>query len=67
MDKLKVAENIQKDIDRGIYEMFPVLKNRLTFIIKKLVNSAYIVNEEAQLTRGELETLRENEYIEKYE
>ena len=67
MDKLKVATDIQKDIDKGIYEMFPVLKNRLTFIIKKLVNSAYIVNEDAQLTRGELETLRENEYIGKDE
>ena len=65
MDKKKVAEEINKDIEKGIYEMFPVLKSRLTFIAKKLFNAAYIVNAEAQLSRGELETLRENEYISK--
>jgi hypothetical protein len=63
MDKKKVAEEIKKDIDKGIYEMFPVLKSRLEFISKKLFNAAYIINTEAQLTKGELETLRENEYI----
>ena len=65
MDKKKVAEEINKDIEKGIYEMFPVLKSRLTFIAKKLFNAAYIVNAEAQLSRGELETLRENDYISK--
>jgi hypothetical protein len=45
--------------------MFPILKNRLAFIAKKLFNAAYIVNAEAQLTKGELETLRENDYITK--
>lgn len=67
MDKKKVAEEIKKDIDRGIYEMFPVLKKRLDFISKKLFNAAYIINAEAQLTKGELETLKENDYVDKHE
>lgn len=67
MDKKAVAEEINKDIAKGIYEMFPVLKSRLAFIAKKLFNAAYIVNAEAQLTKGELETLRENDYIGKEE
>jgi hypothetical protein len=67
MDKKAIAEEINKDIEKGIYEMFPVLKNRLAFIAKKLFNAAYIVNAEAQLSKGELETLRENDYISKYD
>lgn len=65
MDKKKVAEEINKDIEKGIYEMFPVLKKRLGFISKKLFNAVYIVNPEAQLTKGELQTLKENDYISK--
>jgi hypothetical protein len=37
----------------------------LAFIAKKLFNAAYIVNAEAQLSKGELETLKENDYISK--
>lgn len=65
MDKKAVAEEINKDIEKGIYEMFPVLKSRLTFIAKKLFNAAYIVNADAQLSKGEINTLIENEYVDK--
>jgi lipopolysaccharide biosynthesis protein len=62
MDKKKIAEEIRHDIDRGVYEQFPKLKERLSFISNKLFNSIYIINSEAQLTEGEIETLIENDY-----
>jgi hypothetical protein len=65
MDKKKIVEEIQLDIKRGIYDSFPVLKSRLLFISEKLIKSIYIVNQEAQLSRNEMETLLENEYIRK--
>lgn len=63
MDKKKIVAEIQFDIERGIYENFPKLKSRLLFISEKLIKSIYIVNEEAQLSRNEIETLIENEYL----
>ena len=63
MDKKKIAEEIRKDIDRGVYQMFPKLKDRLTFIGNKLFNSIYVINSESQLSKGEIQTLIENDYL----
>jgi len=63
--KREVSDEIKKDIDRGVYTMFPKLKSRLTFIANKLFNSAYIVNTDSQLSIGEVKTLIENEYLDK--
>jgi hypothetical protein len=65
MDKKKIVAEIQFDIERGIYDSFPKLKSRLLFISEKLIKSIYIVNQEAQLSRNEMETLIENEYVKK--
>ena len=63
----EIIAEIQEDIDNGIYLNFPVLQKRLTYIKDKLVKSKYIVNDEYKLSRGELQTLAENTYIEKEE
>ena len=63
----EIIAEIQEDIDNGIYLNFPVLQKRLTYIKDKMVKSKYIVNDEYKLSRGELQTLAENTYIEKEE
>ena len=35
MDYKKVAESINKDIENGVYDKFPNLRDRLKFISKK--------------------------------
>lgn len=64
-EKKRIASEIKTDIDKGIYQMFPKLKDRLTFIGNKLFNSAYIVNSDSQLSKGEILTLVENDYLDK--
>jgi len=63
--KRSVAEEIKLDIERGVYTMYPKLKDRLSFIGNKLFNSAYIVNSDSQLSIGEIKTLIENDYLDK--
>jgi hypothetical protein len=61
-DKEEVAREIQSDLQKGIYNTFPKLKERLSFIASKLLESIYIQNKE--LSSGEIKTLVENDYIE---
>ena len=61
----EIIAEIEEDIDNGIYLNFPILQSRLTYIKDKMIKSKYIVNAEYRLSRGELETLVENTYIEK--
>jgi hypothetical protein len=61
----EIIAEIQEDIDNGMYLNFPKLLSRLTYIKDKLIKSKYIINAEYRLSRGELETLVENTYIEK--
>lgn len=35
MDYKKIAESIDKDIENGVYDKFPNLRDRLKFISKK--------------------------------
>jgi hypothetical protein len=63
MDKKKIIEEIQFDMDRGVYDSFPKLRSRLSFISEKLMKSIYIINDDAQLSRNELQTLIENDYL----
>jgi hypothetical protein len=62
MDKKKICAEIDKDIARGVYEMFPKLKTRLEFIRRKLYASIYIINAE-ELSNGELKTLIDADYL----
>ena len=61
----EIIAEIEEDIDNGIYLNFPILQSRFYYIKDKLVKSKYIINAEYRLSRGELETLAENTYIEK--
>jgi hypothetical protein len=63
MDKKKIVDEIDYDINRGVYDTFPKLKNRLTSIRRKLYSGIYIINAE-ELTAGEIQTLIENDYLE---
>ena len=63
-EKKRISFQIKCDIENGIYKDFPRLKDRLSYIGNKLFNSCYIINTEMQLTNGELQTLKENDYIE---
>lgn len=67
MDKQAVIKEIEYDIDRGVYESFPKLKSRLEYISNKLQKSIYVINDDAQLSRQEIQTLIENEYIDEYD
>ena len=59
---MEVATQIALDIINGVYDNFPKLKDRLGYISRKIRNQSHIVNGQG-LTKGELATLRENEYI----
>lgn len=61
MMKRQIANNIMRDIDSGIYDQYPKLKDRLVFIATKLVTSLYINNSEMSIS--EVQTLKENDYI----
>ena len=63
--KKEIARVIDYDIERGVYDNFPWLKHRLNHISKKLVECDYVKNR--SITHREIETLLENEYIEKHE
>ena len=61
----EIIAEIEEDIQNGIYFNFSHLQNRLIYIKDKLIKSKYIINDEYRLSRGELETLAENSYIDK--
>lgn len=62
MKKQDVLDQINKDLENGVYNNFPVLKKRLQHIADKIAKLVHIVNAD-QLTNGEVDTLRENDYI----
>ena len=64
-EKKNITSAIDTDIKKGIYEMFPKLKEKLEFIRRKLYAGIYIINADDQLTPGEIRTLLENEYLDK--
>ncbi len=61
--KIKLSAAIQYDINRGLYEAFPTLKKDLERIAEKILQSAYIVNEENTLTLGDKKILASQTYI----
>lgn len=62
MRKQDVLDQINEDLETGVYNNFPVLKKRLQHIADKIAKLIHIVNAD-QLTNGEVDTMRENEYI----
>jgi len=64
MNNQKIISEIKYDIETGVYSDFPKLKDRLQYIVEKLVNQIYIENAR-KLSSGEIKTLEENEYLEK--
>ena len=59
-----LAGLIQEDIDRGVYDVFEVLKSRMQFIANKLIKMHY--SSDGELSNSESKTLVENDYIEQY-
>ena len=66
-EKDRICREIGYDITRGVYNQFPVLKERLTHISRKLFTSIYVINDDKQLTSGEIRTLIENDYMKENE
>jgi hypothetical protein len=62
-EKRKVSNEIRYDIETGVYEQFPKLKERLSFIAGKLFESIYVINSSKELSINELKTLDEQGYI----
>jgi hypothetical protein len=58
MNYIKIAKEIQYDIDRGVYNDFPVLRRQLERVMQKL----YVTN--CELTKHDLDLLQFNEYLE---
>ena len=65
MNKRKIVNEINYDIETGVYDKFPKLKKRLEYVSTKVTESIYIENRE--LSRGEIQTLIENEYLDEFE
>ena len=63
-EKQKLSNEIKYDIETGIYEQFPKLKERLLFIAGKLFESIYVINSSKELSINERKTLSEQGYIE---
>jgi hypothetical protein len=62
MKAKQIIQEIEYDIEKGIYKDFPILKNRLAIISSKLLKSIYVVNAE-KLSVGDIQTLILNEYL----
>lgn len=63
-EKKRIVAEIDADMNKGIYEMFPKLKERLAFIRRKIYGGIYIINA-IELSKGEILTLVENDYLDK--
>jgi hypothetical protein len=63
MENKRIADQITYDIETGVYLLFPVLRERLDHIRFKLIQEIYVENR--PLSRGEMKTLLENEYVNK--
>lgn len=64
MDYKKVVESINKDIENGVYDKFPNLRDRLKFISKKKVSKLSVVSNATPLSNGEINTLKFQGYLE---
>jgi hypothetical protein len=62
-EKQRVSNEIRYDIETGVYEQFPKLKERLSFIAGKLFESSHVINSSKELSMNELKTLSEQGYI----
>lgn len=63
MDYKKIAESIDKDIENGVYDKFPNLRDRLKFISKKVTKLSTVSNA-TPLSGGEINTLKFQGYLE---
>ena len=56
MNTIKIAKEIQYDIERGVYDNFPVVRRQLEKVMQKL----WTVN--CELTQFDIQVLEYNEY-----
>lgn len=65
--KKEIVKEIREDIDKGIYQQFPKLKARLTYISNKMFDGIYIINGEYKLSLNEVRDLAEAGYLNSYD
>jgi len=56
-----VADEIHYDIESGVYKNHKKLERRLVYVAERLYLIAF--SETAELTMGDIELLKENDYI----
>ena len=61
MENQMIADEINYDIETGMYNNFDKLKKRLEYIAHRLVLSSYVTN--IELSDHEIKTLKENDYM----
>ena len=61
MKNQMIADEINYDIETGVYNNFDKLKKRLEYIAHRLVLSSYVTN--IELSDHEIKTLKENDYM----
>ena len=64
IDCNKLYTDLNYDIATGIYNNFPILKEKLLYIMQK-INKLRFVSNAKSLTQGEIKILIENDYIKK--
>jgi len=64
MDNKRIVNEINFDIETGVYDSFEKLKNRLEYIAHKLILAFYVDN--IHLSIGEIKTLKENKYLDEF-
>lgn len=61
--KREIVEEIRNDIDKGIYQQFPKMKDKLTYIGNKLFDGIYVINSSHKLSIQEVKYLSEAGYL----
>jgi hypothetical protein len=61
MNYKQISQEIEYDIDRGVYDRFPKLKKRLLSISSRLTKAFYLSNRDIE--RSDYIVLEENDYV----
>jgi hypothetical protein len=62
MNILKLANEIDFDLDIGVYDRWPKVKSRMQYIYNKLIKMYYVENAD-ELSENEIHYLKEQGYI----
>jgi len=64
-NRQRIMGSIDNDIQKGVYDRFPALKNRLAAVSQSLATACYVINSEP-LRMNEVKLLVENDYLDRH-